>query len=407
MARRDDPSDDPTTPPHPAGGWSESVTTVKGAVVAHVNEGYLAHPSGVFDAQGQYLHQAVQWRGRALMTPPPLPAQVTDLPGRWLWAGVRMEHFGHFLMESLGRLWALGAEKVDGVLFIPEDGFRPDKGERALAGWQARLLQLLQIDLAVKLAHEPLRVQELVVPGQGFGLGPLIGGTARFRRFVADRFARDIAPEGGAKLYLSRSNLPERLGGIIREGQLEKELAEKGYEVFHPQDHALEVQIARYKAATHVIGLDGSALHLFGLVARPDQRVAVIRRRPGTAPDGIVAHLTGFTGRAPLVVDALRRNWVRSDRKGADNFSYGEVDFAGLAKPLIDQGFLAEGETLRGLSERRALDFIAKVEERLARKGLTYLPQAPDGTPLPPVMRPPKRIESLEDRKARRLARAR
>jgi len=243
-----------------------------------------------------------------------------------------------------------------------------------------------------------------VVPGQGFGLGPLIGGTETFRAFIQARFARDIAPEGGAKLYLSRSNLPERLGGIIREAQLEKELAEKGYEVFHPQDHSLDVQIARYKAATHLVGLDGSALHLFGLVARPDQRVAVVRRRPGNAPDGIVAHLTGFTGVTPLVVDALRRNWVRSDRKGADNFSYGEVDFAGLAPTLVEGGFLAEGETLRGLSERRALDFMQKVEARLARKGLNYLPQGPDGTPLPPL--PPHRpIESVEERKARRLAR--
>ena len=207
MARKFDPSDDPTTPPHPAGGWSESITLVEGAVVAHLNEGYLAHPSGVFDSAGNYLHQGVQWRGRALMTPPPLP-QAEPLAGRWLWAGVRMEHFGHFLMESLGRLWALDHVEAEGILFIPEDGFRPEKGERELAGWQKRLLELLGIDLPVKLLTAPVQVETLVVPGQGFGLGPLIGGTQAFREFIQGRFAKDIAAEGPEKLYLSRSNLP-------------------------------------------------------------------------------------------------------------------------------------------------------------------------------------------------------
>lgn len=402
---RSKPSDDPTTPPHPAGGWSESVTLVRQATVAHVNQGYLVHPSGVFDAEGRWLPQAVQWRGRALMTPPPPPETAEPLPGRWLWAGVRMEHFGHFLMESLGRLWALERETVDGILYIPEDGFRPEKGERALAGWMKQMLKLFGIDLPVRLLTGPVRVEELVVPGQGFGLGPLIGGTESFRRF-ARRFAEGIAPEGGPRLYLSRTNLPERLGGVIREAQMERELAEQGYEIFHPQDHGLDVQIARYKAARQVVGLDGSAFHLLALVARPDQQVAVIRRRPGKAPEGIAAHLQGFAGRAPLVIDALRRNWVRSDRGKADNYSYGEVDFAQVGEALAALGFLEPGAGLRGLSERRAMDFIAKVEEKIARKGLTYQPLALDGSPCPPTVAARTSVENLEERKARRRAKA-
>ena len=377
MARDLAPSDDPMTPPHALGGWSGSLSVVKDALINHVNQGYLVHPSGIFDATGAYLHQGVHWRGRALMTPPPFPEAVEDLPGRWLWAGVRMDHFGHFIMESLGRLWALDREKVDGILFIPEGGFRPEATPE-LASWQRLFLQLLQVDLPVKLLTRATRVAELVVPGQGFGIGPLIGGTAEFRAFVQGRFAKDIAPAGAERLYLSRSRLQADLGGIIRETQLEQDLATQGYQVFHPQDHGLEAQIAAYKAASHVVSLDGSALHLFALVARADQRVAVIKRRPGSAPQGIVDHLTGFTGTKPLVVDVIRRNWMRSDRKKADNFSYGELDFQRLGRILTRQGFLPEGAEIGGLSPKKAESFIADLQKGLKR-GLTFHPVSPDG----------------------------
>ena len=127
-----------------------------------------------------------------------------------------------------------------------------------------------------------------------------------------------------------------------------------------------------------MVSLDGSALHLFALVARADQRVAVIKRRPGSAPQGIVDHMTGFTGTKPLVVDVIRRNWMRSDRKKADNFSYGELDFQRLGRILTRQGFLPEGGALQGLSPKKAESFIADLQKGLKR-GLSFRPMAPDG----------------------------
>ena len=383
MARGSPPSDDPATPPHPDGGWSHGLWCFPGAVVNRLSLGYLVHPAGVFDAEGNIRAEAVHWRGRPLMTPPPPPLSAAPLAGRWLWGGVLMDHFGHFIMESLGRLWALERERVDGILFLPEDGFDIEK-DQGLKAWQRQFLGLLGVDLPVKVMNEPTRVEELVVPGQGFGIGPLIGGTAPFRAFVKGRFARDVVAEGPAKLYLSRAKLAADLGGIVREAALERQMLQAGYEIFHPQDHGLEVQLARYKAATHVVGLDGSSFHLFALVAQPGQRVAVIKRRPGSAPEGIVDHLRGFTGEEPLVLDVIRRNWVRSDRKGADNFSYGELDFRRLGRQLVAGGFLPEDAELRSLPDRKVVEFMQGIERQIGRKKIRFTPLAPNGTPYPP-----------------------
>ena len=395
MAWKFTPSDDPNTAPHAAGGWSGSMTTVRQATIAHVNQGYLVHPSGVFDANRIYVPQAVHWRGRALMTPPPFPETSEPLAGRWLWGGVLMDHFGHFIMESLGRLWALDHEKVDGILFIPETGFQPDTTALELKAWQKLFLNLLQIDLPVRIVTRPTRVEELVVPGQGFGIGPLIGGAAQFRHFIQSRFARDIAPEGGARLYISRSRLGPDMGGIICEAQLEAQLQAHGYDSFHPQDHGLAAQIARYKAAKQVISIDGSALHLFALVARPDQRVAVIKRRPGSAPDGIVDHLAGFTGQSPVVLDALQRHWMRSDRRSADNMSFGEVDFPKLGAMLSEHGFLAPDQSLAAYSAVEAGEFIAAKEAELPRRGMHFIPIGLDHP------KPPKKVRAVRKRDAK------
>lgn len=369
---------DPRSVPDPAGGWTTTIRTVPDAVVAHIAQGYLVHPSGVFDAQGVYVHEAVHWRGRPLMTEPPRPDGTDHLPGRWLWGGVLMEHFGHFLTESTGRLWALDHLEgpVDGIVFLPEKGFGKSPAPQIKA-YQTLFLHLLGIDLPVRVLSAATRIDRLEVPGPGFGIGPLMTGTDRFRQFIHTRLARDIAPSGGENLYISRSALDLSLGGILGERVLERHLTAAGYEIYHPQDHSLPDQIARYRAARRVISLDGSALHLLAMVAPPDQSVALIKRRKGVAPEGIIRHLSAFTGRQPTVIDVLDRSWVRSDRQKADNYSYGELDFHRLGKVLLRNGFLPDGTVWPSMPRRRLLAAVDWLQKRLRKRGLTFAPHPP------------------------------
>lgn len=364
---------DTSLPPQPEGGWSCSLRQVERAVVAHVPKGYLVHPSGVFDAAGTYVPEAVHWRGRPLMVPPPYPDVTAPLPGRWLWGGVLMEHFGHFLTESTGRLWALQdiEAEIDGIVFLPERGF--GSGETlALKSYQRDFFDLLGIRLPVRILTQATTIDKLDVPGPGFGIGPLLRGTELARAFFQARLGAGIEPVGSDRLYISRSRLDVRLGGVLGEKLLERCFADAGYEIYHPQDHSLRDQIARYRAARCIVGLDGSALHLVALVARKDQKVALIKRRKGSAPEGIERNLTGFMGHPPTVVDAITCSWVRSDRGRADNYSYGELDFTALSRKLVADGFLDATADWKGLSPRRVEGAIAWLEKKMKRKGLTF-----------------------------------
>nr|WP_254899151.1 glycosyltransferase 61 family protein [Thalassococcus arenae] len=267
-----------------------------------------------------------------------MPDNTEKLPGTWLWGGVLWRHFGHFITESLGRLWALDHVKnpVDGVLFIPK---RPNNAE-GMTGYQTDLFRHFGLDGAqIHQAARPTQVERLIVPGQGFGLGDIASGTRYFRDYVQRRFGQDVAPDGPERLYISRSKLGPTRGTVVGETRLESYLEREGYEIFHPQAHDITTQIARYKAARQVIATEGSALHLFAMVARPGQNLAVVIRRRSGATGLIEKHVASFTGQTPTMAEAILREWM-PENQVRKKFARGELDFVQLQQILHAGGFV-------------------------------------------------------------------
>ncbi|WP_136443141.1 FkbM family methyltransferase [Pacificoceanicola onchidii] len=331
-----------TPPPDPAGGWSQSLRVVRNAVVQAPSENGLAVPCGVMTAEGEDVPEAPLWRNkRRLNLPFPPPAEpLEEIGGTWFWGGVMWSNFAHFIVESSCRLWGLDhlKQSPDGLLFIP----RRNRPAGDLLDFQQAFLEACGIDLPVRVVQPAARVERLIVPGQGFGLGAISAGTAPFRAFMADRFGKDIAPEGPEKLYVSRSGLGPSRGALLGEGAIERHLAGQGYEIFHPERHPLGVQIARYKAARYILAAEGSALHVVAFSAGTDQRVGVIARRKSVATGHILTHLQGFTGRTPALFNHLSRVWHHADT-GRARLAIGEPDMPALQAALSAEGFIEAG----------------------------------------------------------------
>lgn len=331
-------------PPTPGSPGSTPLQRIDNAQVIPAKEGGFLQSAGVFDSAGQYCPQAALWRkGRPLTVRPDiLPTVRNTLAGRWLWGGVLWDHFGHFVVESSSRLWALPhvLDDIEGILFIPK---RPDH-ESGKKSFQREFIDQLAPGLPVKIVHEPTKVDHLIVPEQGFGLGQISAGSAAFRETMARHFAQDVAPSGGKKLYISRSEINIKRGGVLGEKMIETYLAAAGYEIFHPEKHDIATQIARYKAAEVVLSCEGSALHLFGMTARPNQKVGVVLRRRSKATNLISRHLTSFTGVAPVALEAIKRNWAPA--KGSRQHKWvGELDMPLLQGLLEQEGFIPSSDT--------------------------------------------------------------
>lgn len=384
----------PETQPKPEGGWSEEIVTLKNAIVVPPVESGFIQPSGVLEADGAYCPHGALWRKfRPLSTEPTKPEKVgKTIKGRWLWGGVLWAHFGHFLVESTARLWALNNldKPVDGILFIPK---RPRVGE-AVRGFHTDFVNLLAPGMPIQVATKPAQVEELIVPGQGFGLGLITAGTQKFRDAIHEGFAKDIAPDGPEKIYISRSALGLGKGGLLGEERLEELLAKEGYETFHPQQYDLATQIARYKAAKKVIAADGSAIHLYAMVGGPDQPVAIILRRKSTANNLLASNVRHFCGTEPLLINALRTEWVKADGKQHSNrLSFGELDHSIVGQELSASGFVKKGADWPMLTEDER-------QEIFASKGLKKNEKFVES---PKYIR--KRVKALrEARRARRTS---
>ncbi len=354
---------DPTLRPDPEHGWTRDLVTLDRALVCPPTESAMVQPAGVLRSDRSYVAHGATWRGWRPITTAPDPATVatSKLSGKWLYGGLLWVHFGHFLAESTSRLWVLDQfDDLDGILFFPK---RPRVGE-TVAQYQRDFLDLLGTDLPVNVITEPTEVEHLVVPGQGFGLGNLSGGTPEYRAYFHRNFGKAIEPDGEERLYLSRSALGPKRGGIVGEEYVEGNLINAGYDIFHPQQHSMAEQVARYKAAKKVLGPDGSALHLFALVGRPEQDVGMILRRTSSVYKNIEKQLTEFCKKPPVIIDAIESDWVLENTKKPDRQSVGSLDYALLAKILLETGFVDSIEGWNAMPWRqrnRAIRNLSKI----------------------------------------------
>jgi hypothetical protein len=308
-----------------------------------------------------------------------LPARFYDprsapdaprLPGTYLYGGELWPHFGHFIFESISRLWACDVleHQIDGLVFLRRSATAP------LPEWQRRFLDLLRVSTSLVFVSVPTVAERLYVPRQGCGMGPLSAGTPAFRRFVRERLTQ-LQPRTDARsIYISRGGYRLRRGGIFAEEELERRLAAEGYTNFAPERHTVDEQIATYLGAERIVGPDSSALHLAGYVARPETRIAIVLRRKDGAKD-LLPQITGFTGQQPLVIDVIRTILRRDNERNPTWASVAELDLPKLARHLRAGGFLRERSRWSPLPEERRLEILSGCERSLGGRFVQVWPE--------------------------------
>lgn len=313
-------------------------------------------PAGIYNSSGKYvkLGHCLRRDGMPITSRPPKGMPEGDfrrLEGRWLFGGMLYQHFGHFLLESTSRLWAVDHidTQIDGVLFLP----------RKKLTWERRyvvpIIPWLQYFgeefTAVEAPTSPVHVEELIVPQQAFGAGSMMAGSEEYRDFVHRRLGKEISADGAERIYISRSKLTSRRGRYLGEGQLEEQMEAEGYRIFHPQGHSFEEQIAQYKAAKYIVSSDNSALHLAAFFTQPDARVAIIIRRQSNAVNDISLQFEKFAGLTPDVVDVMDGRVFQSGDKVMKNEIYTALDMRRLGETLLGLGFTAQTKPWPLLSE--------------------------------------------------------
>lgn len=262
---------------------------------------------------------------------------ASELRGRHLWGGLYYGHFGHFMTETMARAWAFDRGGFDSILFVPKHPNLKD-----FMKYQTEICSLLGVSVPVTILRETTRVEELVVPGQGFGLGSISLGTPEYRAAMR-RVAARIEPKGPERIYISRTRFNGR-GGVIHEAIIEANMVANGYAIMHPEKMPLVEQLEWYRAAKHIVGLDSSAFHMVAIVADSSKKVAMILRRTNPAYQLIANQIYGMTGTYPAVIKAIAANWMDARQNEANHLSWGELDHILLASELERNGFISSAD---------------------------------------------------------------
>ncbi len=320
--------------PQPSEGWSRSFRVVKNAILTppEVFGGFPV--CGVYGPDGDEPF-AAHWREDKLISRPVLdpPTPVEHLSGTHVFGAFLYGHFGHFMLEATTRLWMTDIEKPESYLFMPRRDVLSE-----IRGWHKEVYDILIPDIPTRLVSKPVSVETLIIPGQGFGLGTIVEGTPEFR-FMLRKRIEEVPADGPEKVYISRSRNPN-FASVLNENVLEENLKAQGYAILYPEKMTILEQLSWYKSATHVVGTDCSALHLFGFAANPDKNVSIILRRNTNDYVHIARQIKAMIGRSPEVINSLTHQWVQDLTKDGNHKSYGEIDFQETGLRLKEAGLV-------------------------------------------------------------------
>ena len=237
----------------------------------------------IYDDAGNICHDSQRTRAEPNEWQPCDSEQIVPsetkvrTPGKSLYLGHYTGHYGHFLLETLARLWViegqtLASSSYDRVVFHPfvhkvpsVERFSPAKISFAAFGIPSNKVlilkehhyfdhltvpqPLLEINSSVAPAmsgvYKQILTYALSLPSHKVGfLRSLIGwaGGGDLKIYVARRRARGYHP-------------------MINERAVERMFRELGFKILHPESWRFEQQVALFQRADVLAGVEGSALH--------------------------------------------------------------------------------------------------------------------------------------------------
>ncbi len=204
------------------------------------------------------------------------------LKGKSFYAGISLNHFGHFLLESLSRLSNFEHDKFDQIVWCSvQDGFN---------SWQKEILNILSLgDVKHTFLTRNTPVEELYVSDRNFIIWDEFSPThVNFMSKVDDNCNEFL----NKKVWISRLNKEMKNEYII-----EYFLKKSGWLIVNPVEYSVLQQAQLFNSADLISGIEGSAFHAMILSGNCTDNVKVFNRWQGD-----------ITPSYPLISIAKRKN---------------------------------------------------------------------------------------------------
>lgn len=192
-----------------------------------------------------------------------------------IFSGDLNAHFGHFIQDSMTRLW-YAAQKTESkskiALLLSARGIWKEIDINN--SYHFKLLKLLGIEKErILIIDKPTKFKSVLVPKQS---AIWYGGkyNSSLLKIVYDKARESIIPKDDKKIYLSRSLWKRPL---LNEAYFENYFSSRGFKIIHPQELPLEEQIAYIAGAEEIACTYGTLPHL-ALFAKPGIKLTCLMR---------------------------------------------------------------------------------------------------------------------------------
>lgn len=213
--------------------------------------------------------------GQSLWKPFPVYEARRAPDPSYIYGGIIIPHYGHFICSSLSRLWYLlekSAEKSKVLFHAPSRvGTNPP-------GFILEFLSAAGLPPdRVVVFERPTWVQRLVIPAPAMIEQSHAHSVAR-RTFenIGDRLASKRTPKPTAvPIYLSKAALDTGLTRIENEVVLEIELNRLGVEIVYPEKLSIRAQVDLFRSNRSIIGFTSSAFHTSAFAEPSGKRIII------------------------------------------------------------------------------------------------------------------------------------
>jgi hypothetical protein len=172
-----------------------------------------------------------------------------------VYCGFVFDHYGHFLIETLSRLWwPIQRSTERKLIFQIEIG-------KTLPLFVLDILKILRSDYDVIITSDCVRVKDLVVPSPSFQhMAWASTAHKRIFNYLEKKVAANHPVIHSRKaLYVSRAKL--KVGLAFGEVELQNAYCRQGFSIIYPEDLSIYDQILAFARAERVSGVQGSAMH--------------------------------------------------------------------------------------------------------------------------------------------------
>ncbi|MBR0649931.1 DUF563 domain-containing protein [Roseomonas terrae] len=226
---------------------------------------------GALDQNGLPIKEFRLRRGRSTTADATFQHPTEILEGEYVYGGISFAQWGHFLLETLARLWFLKA--CSDHLPIIWHGV---DGHAGFWRWQAELINIVGLGgREHRFVVSPTQISNLTVPEPGFVLLDEFA-ERQVRALGCVSFG---AKRRGHRVWISRSQLKART--IAGEADVEARLLERGWAVLSPEKLSVREQLTMIAGAEVIAGFEGSAFHTLALFDDVPSKVRIVARPGG------------------------------------------------------------------------------------------------------------------------------